>query len=353
MFASFLLSGSSAAERLHQLRSKNVHRHWAEFCIESARPEWVSEVAPAIERMRARLAAVNLENSIKRAARFGFHPAMVADLPDLEFALNDLDLSAPKVLWIAGSQAALQLPAVGIVGSRQCTPYGTEVTRALVSTLPQDFAIVSGGALGIDATAHRAAVDCGVPTISYLAGGADKLYPTANMPLFEQILSKGGALVAECAPGTPPGRWRFLQRNRLIAAHSKVLVVSECGYRSGARNTARIAAELGRPVFAAPGPITSSASLGCNLMIEHGTAFCLSDVERPLDLLLGRESRQQSRFGRPDGETRVLDDLETEPQTAKEIAMRSGITLREVHRVLEALEERNEVRKRGDKWLKA
>ena len=303
--------------------------------------------------MRARLARLDLDQSIERAARFGFKPILVAELSALESAFGELGLAAPKVLWVAGDVNALLLPAMGIVGSRQCTSYGVEVTRAMVATLPQDFAVVSGGALGIDAAAHRSAVECGVPTVSYLAGGPDKLYPSANMPLFEQILVNGGALVAECAPGTPPGRWRFLQRNRLIAAHSRLLIVAECGFRSGARNTARIAAELGRPVFAAPGPITSSASLGCNLMIEHGTAFCLSDVERPLDLLLGRETKQLQRFGRPEGETRVLDDLEHEPSTAEDLAQRSGITLREVHRILEALEARNEVRKRGSGWSRA
>lgn len=347
--AGFLVRQVSAARLLSELKSDSVVQKWCDYC-ESDDPALTKFVPAAVERLRLRFQRIDLNQAISRAAVFDFVPRMVKHFPQLEQQFLDLGPAAPRVLWVAGDAQVVELPGLGLVGSRQCTGYGVSVVQGLIDRLTDGQSVVSGGALGIDTAAHRAALTVGVPTVSYLAGGPDRLYPSANLPLFERIKRAGGALIAECAPGTPPGRWRFLQRNRLIAAQSKVLVVAECGYRSGARNTATIAGDLGRAVFAAPGPINSSASAGCNLMIAHDRAQCLADFDEPIDTLLGHVSKREHRRRRPPNEQRISDELEPTGQSADELACRAGLSVREAVKALESLLDRNEARRIGDKW---
>lgn len=335
---------------LDELQRPNVQMIWSEYCA-AIDSDLLPFVASAVERMRLRLDRLDLAAAISRAAAFDFEPVAISDLPLVERQFLDLGPAAPRVLWIAGNPQALELTSLGVVGSRQCSNYGVAVVRGVIDRLTESQAVVSGGAVGIDSAAHRAAVDNGVPTVSYLAGGPDRLYPSVNLPLFAAIKQSGGALVAECAPGTPPGRWRFLQRNRLIAAHSRVLLVAECGYRSGARNTARVAGEIGRAVYAAPGPVTASASAGCNLMIAQGTAECMADFDEPVDALTGSITKEENTRWRPANERRVLDELEEQGQALDELAFRAGLSLRETAKALESLEERHEAKKRGELWM--
>lgn len=351
MLSGFLVRDSEAGLLLHELHEPGVYEMWAERILR-AEPDLLPHLDSAIERMRLRASHFDLDVALARAQIFGFKPHLIANNDALQSQLFDLGYGAPRVLWLAGSTDVLDLPAVGIVGSRQCSSYGLTVASGVIANLTDDHCVVSGGAIGIDAGAHRTALKNGIPTISYLAGGPDRLYPTANLPLFDLIIKGGGAVISECAPGTPPGRWRFLQRNRLIAAHSKVLVVAECGYRSGARNTARIAGELGRAVYAAPGPITSSASAGCNLMIAQGTAECLTDFDEVADALTGSVSKIEYQRWRPPIEQRTLDELEPEGSTESEICIGAGLSRREVCKALESLSERGEAQKRGERWFR-
>lgn len=339
------------AQLIEELRSGRATQLWRELCA-AHEPDLVNFLPSAIDRLNLRLARVDLPQALRRAADFDFRPQLVSEFPNLERSLLDLGAAAPRVVWIAGDTSVLNLDSLGMVGSRQCSSYGISVVRGVLERLTDSHSVVSGGAIGIDSAAHRIALENGIPTVSYLAGGPDRLYPSLNLPLFESIKRAGGALVAECAPGTPPGRWRFLQRNRLIAAQSRVLLVAECGYRSGARNTARIAGELGRTVYAAPGQLTSSASAGCNLMISYGTAQCLTDFDEPVDALTGAEPRNKAPRWRPANEQRVLDELETTGQSLIDIANRAGLSIREASKTLEALTERGEARKRGEAWVR-
>lgn len=180
-----------------------------------------------------------------------------------------------------GSATGLSL---ALVGSRASTRYGEQVASQMAAQLADHGAVVvSGGAYGIDAAAHRGALRTG-RTISVSAGGVDRLYPAGNATLLQEVIEHG-ALVAEVPPGCQPGRHRFLSRNRLIAAMSQATVVIEAAWRSGALSTARHAADLGRPLGAVPGPVTSMESAGCHRLLREG-AVCVTDADEALELVL-------------------------------------------------------------------
>jgi DNA processing protein len=196
--------------------------------------------------------------------------------------LNDLQDSAPAMLFVEGNQRSLLdlKEAVSIVGSRTASPYGLQVTKALVTELATaSRATVSGGAIGIDAEVHATSVGLDLTTIAVMAGGMDRKYPKANLALFNRI-REHGALVSELPPGVAPTRWRFLQRNRLIAALTPTTVVIEAGIRSGSIRTANNSLELDRELLAVPGSILSGTSLGTNALIADNKALPLCDLRQ-------------------------------------------------------------------------
>jgi len=194
---------------------------------------------------------------------------------------DDLHDSAPALLFIEGERSTLAdlSQAVSIVGSRVATSYGLQVTSSLVRELAQvSRPTVSGGAVGIDAQVHRASIERELPTLAVMAGGMDRKYPSANFKLFKKI-SDQGALLSELPPGVAPTRWRFLQRNRLIAALTPTTVVIEAGIRSGSIRTANNALELSRELYAVPGSVLSGTSLGTNALIADNKAQILCDLK--------------------------------------------------------------------------
>ncbi|MFB2555002.1 DNA-processing protein DprA [Herbiconiux liangxiaofengii] len=246
------------------------------------------EVSSALERWRPRLASRTVVASLRSAARIEAR-LLVPGTPDWPPVFDDLGPHAPLALWVRGSLRALAHPAglVAIVGSRDATNYGEHVAMELASGLTdRGFAIVSGAAYGIDGMAHRAALVSGGITVAYLAGGVDRLYPAAHHDLLLRVAASG-AIVSELPCGTAPTKWRFLQRNRLIAAASQATVVVEAGRRSGSLNTAGHAAALGRPLGAVPGPITSSTSAGCHRLLREYDATCVTSAADVVELVLG------------------------------------------------------------------
>ncbi len=155
--------------------------------------------------------------------------------------------------------------------------------EASAGLVDRGFAIVSGGAYGIDGMAHRAALASDGTTIAFLAGGIDRFYPLGHESLLTRI-AQTGAVVSELPCGAAPTKWRFLQRNRLIAAASQATVVLEAGIRSGSLNTAGHAAALGRPLGAVPGPVTSPASAGCHRLLREFDAMCVVDADQMAEL---------------------------------------------------------------------
>ncbi|OFN71752.1 DNA processing protein DprA [Rothia sp. HMSC078H08] len=199
--------------------------------------------------------------------------------------LNDLGPARPYGLWCRGDSRHLldvaSAPSVALVGSRDPSIYGTEATTHLAAELARrGYTVISGGAMGIDIAAHRAALTqqgSDLPTIAFMAGGLDRLYPAQNSDALNMIVNRG-LIMSEVSVGNTPTRWRFLERNRLIAALARHTIVVEARWRSGALNTARHAMEIGRTLWAVPGQINSPNSVGTNRLLRDGLAQTLTEA---------------------------------------------------------------------------
>jgi DNA processing protein len=236
----------------------------------------------ALGRWRARLPGLPGDGEIEATCRDGTRLVCPGD-PQWPERLDELGSARPYALWLRGRAdlPAACLRSVSVVGSRAATGYGAHVAGEIAADLAeQGWVIVSGGAYGIDAAAHRGALVAKALTIAVLACGVDHPYPAGHADLFAEIAAQG-LIVSEWPPGCHPARMRFLIRNRAIAALTCGTVIVEAGERSGALNTARHAAELGRPLMAVPGPATSSQSVGSHRIIrEWGATLvtCAADV---------------------------------------------------------------------------
>lgn len=254
----------------------------------------------------------------------------------------------PLALWARGRPLdEFGDHSVAIVGARAASGYGAHVAADLAYGVAEaGLGVVSGAAYGIDGAAHRGALAAGGRTIAVLACGIDVVYPSGHDTLFGHIL-KQGSLVSEYPPGSAPARFRFLTRNRLIAAFGDGTVVVEAGRRSGARNTAATARALGRPLLGVPGPITSAMSVGCHDLLRTGDATIAATTEDILETVgpLGAVARDVGA-----GQRSAIDELERLEQRVLEclgvrrgrpverVAAESGVdpdTLRSVLPVLE------------------
>lgn len=280
-------------------------------------------------------------------------PAAVDDLPD-----------PPWCLWMVGSAcpAGLARNSVAIVGARACTDYGQRVAQDLAYEVGgHGVTITSGGAFGIDAAAHQAALAADAPVLAVMAGGLDRFYPSANTDLLRQVAASG-VVLAEVPPGTAPMRSRFLRRNRLIAALGNGTVVVEAGWRSGALSTARAANDLLRPVGAVPGPVTSATSAGCHRLIREAEAVLVTGAQEVLELIrpVGTVDEHE-----PAVQPGLLDDLS--PEQAKvldalparagaafdPLVRASGLAPAQVSAALGLLELGGQVHRSGANWLRS
>ncbi len=284
-------------------------------------------------------------------------------------ALDDLQLGAPLCLWVRGPhEVPVRGKLAALVGSRDSTTYGSSVTADMASGLmTRGLSVISGGAYGIDGQAHRAALatfqgGSGPPTIALLACGVDRYYPAGNEEMLRAIAERG-LLISEVPPGSSPTRWRFLQRNRLIAALAGVTVVVEARWRSGALNTAHHAAGLGRPVGAVPGSVHSANSAGCHRLLRDGTAVCVTDAADVVELAgpLGSEPYgDQARESQApamdhDGLTipdlLVLDGLPVRASTTVDkLSVVAGLSTREIISGLARLELGGLAVRTGEGW---
>jgi DNA processing protein len=242
-------------------------------------------------------------------------------------SLDDLRERAPFCLWAhgPGDPAALSGDrSIAMVGSRASTPYGEDCAGSFAAQLAAEgIPILSGGAYGIDAAAHRGALAAGGPTLAILAGGLDKLYPRGNDSLLRAIRERH-VLLSEAPPGTAPTRWRFLERNRLIAALARVTVVVEASWRSGALSTARRAQDLMRSVAAVPGPVSSAASAGCHRLIREQGATLVTEAQEIRELLARSEPAGDSHHAQQD----ELDILPPEDRRVRDaVPPRSATTV--------------------------
>ena len=213
---------------------------------------------------------------------------------DNDWPISLADLATPPIgLVIAGDRSVLLKldKSISIVGSRQPTNYGLQLSYSLASqaSLAQ-LVVVSGGAYGIDTASHQGALSAGGLSIAVLAGGINRLYPLENQKLFKDI-TKSGLLISEVMPNVESKPYRFLIRNRLIAALSRSTVVVEAKFVSGSIRTARDAAEIFRPVFAIPGPVTSPLSEGCHRLIAERVADIATSRDEILEVITPLQMR--------------------------------------------------------------
>ena len=265
----------------------------------------------------------------------------------------------PMALWVIGEESLVDVTerACSIVGTRAATSYGEHQAADLAAGLAdRAVAVVSGGAFGIDGVAHRATLGADGVTVAVLAGGIDVPYPSAHVALLRRI-GERGLLVSEYPPGVRPARYRFLTRNRLVAALSGSTVVVEAGLRSGAASTAAWAEALGRPVCAYPGPVTSSASAGCHVLIRNG-AFLVTRVEEVVEMVgaAGEIAPEPDRPSTPldgltDAELRAYEALPRRAaRTIDQIAVAAGVPPTELLGPLATLELAGLVLRRDGEW---
>ncbi len=314
-----------------------------------------ADMQAAFDRWQPRVNSAAVLLALRQATRFGARLRVPEDA-DWFTSLNDLGPHAPIALWSRGTDEAARAltRSIALVGARAATGYGEHVTmEASAGLVDRGYAIVSGAAYGIDGMAHRAALASGGHTIAFLAGGVDRFYPSGHDALLTRIVETG-LVVSELPCGQPPTKWRFLQRNRLIAASSLATVVLEAGWRSGSLNTAGHALQLGRPIGAVPGPVTSAASSGCHRLLREGTAQCVTSPDEMAELapLADHESTAtvEAHSQRPEV-TRVLDALSARaPRTVADVAARSGLSTIETTSVLAVLELDGRVLEGGAGW---
>lgn len=267
------------------------------------------------------------------ARGFRFLARAGPDFPPLLRAIHD----PPPGLFLRGAAApeTLSRPAVAVGGARACSGYGASVARTLARELAAaGLVVVSGLARGVDAEAHRGALEAGGITVAVLGCGVDRDYPAVHAELARRIAERG-LVVSEYAPGVEPAPWRFPARNRIIAGLCAAVAVVEARERSGALITADLALEEGREVFAVPGEITSALSAGTNDLLKLGA----SPLTRAADLLscFGLES-EPAAVAVEGAAGRLLELLREAPAGADELARRAGLDAGATARALVELE---------------
>lgn len=269
------------------------------------------------------------------------YPAPLRSIPD-----------SPALLYFCGGLQGLERPAVAIIGARTATEYGRRISAMLAADLvTAGMVVVSGGAYGIDAAAHRGALQAGGETIAVLGCGVDRVYPRSHAGLFREIIDHG-ALVSEYPLGTPPEGFRFPARNRIISGLVKGVVVVEATEKSGSLITARLALDQGREVFAVPGRIDSPKSVGTHRLLQQG-AHLVQTAEDILEGLswtngmFGADRKPERGDGSPalpPREQLLLDHLDAYPRDIDSIVRNTDFTIVELHSLLLQLELKGLVR---------
>lgn len=326
------------------------------------------QMREAIERWAVRAGDEDVAvagRDLDKIARLGGRLVIPGD-EEWPSMLDDLGPAAPLGLWVRGTVSLTRAlsRAVAVVGARAASNYGTKCASDLAWDLAaHGITVVSGGAFGIDAAAHRAAIAREAPTIAFMAGGVDRFYPAANADLFEQILATG-AIVSETAPGMTPMRHRFLLRNRLIAASAQVSVIVEAGWRSGALNTARHALELSRQVAAFPGSVYSASSTGAHRLVREHEAELVTCSD---DVIALMDDHAPALFDTDSGASQRPDPLEdlgerekiclnaltvSKPLDVGTIASRAGLTITGALSSLTVLDLAGLAERRDTRWVK-
>lgn len=302
-------------------------------------------------------AALDLDRARVRLETRGTRVLVIGD-PD--WPLDDDLPGAPAVLLVEGvvKEAVTRRPRVAVVGTRAATPHGLDDAVAIGAALAREgVVVVSGMAIGIDGAAHRGTLDAGGTAVGVVATGLDVEYPRRHSLLYRRVRERG-AVVSEVAFGTQPNPARFPVRNRIIAGLADAVVVVEATLKGGARITADLALEYGRPVLAVPGSRRNASAAGCNHLIADGAVPLLdpSDVMVALGLTAGSRDGWGGEGPRtpPKGDAAAVHRaLGGEPATADQLASRTGLTPPQVAVAVVALKRDGWVsQERGMVWPK-
>lgn len=271
--------------------------------------------------------------------------------PDFPEVLRQLD-KPPKQLYHTGAPLVelLKRPSVAIVGTRDITPYGRQVTTELATRLAeQGVVIISGLALGVDAVAHQAALEAGGLCIAVLPCPLDKIVPSTNRHLARQLLEQGGAWVSEYETGTVPQRQYFIARNRLMSGLANAVLITEAGEKSGAVHTANFALNQGRDVLAVPGSVYAPGSVGIHNLFKASKAAPVTEVGDILSVLGLNNHKTAARHvrGRNAYEQTVLDLMLQGVSDGGQLLEQSSLTAAEFNQVLTMLEIGGKIRPLG------
>lgn len=254
----------------------------------------------------------------------------------------------PKTLYVKGKITEEDRLAVAIIGTRRPSLYGMQMAEHLATDLSQrGITIVSGGARGIDSCAHRAAIKAGARTICVLGCGIDIVYPPENRGLFEDI-SQSGAVISEFEMSTPPNKYNFPRRNRLISGLSLGVVVVEAAEKSGTMTTVTHALEQGREIFSVPGRADTATSKGTNRLLKEGAKLIesaddiISELE-PLKVLKNLTCRKALDLQEP--EKSVYDLISFEPVQFDDILQKSNLQQVKIYSVLTSLELKQAIKR--------
>jgi DNA processing protein len=339
-----------------RIRRRLLDRFGTPTAVFAAAPSELRDVegvgAKLMERIVRAADEIDVEEEIALCERHAIsiltefdanYPRCLGEIPD-----------PPGLLFVRGTLTPADALGIGIVGTRHATAYGLRQAQRLAASLARaGLAIISGLARGIDAAAHRGALEAGGRTLGILASGVMNIYPPEHNEL-AVLVAANGALISEQPPRSAPLSGTFPQRNRIISGMSLGVIVIEAAERSGALITARHAMEQGRDVFAVPGNVDSRASRGCHRLLRDGATLVESadDVLEQLGPLVeaaasedGREIHHPAELLLNDMEQKVLDGIRGEATTIDELVILSGLPVPQVLATLSVLEMRHLIRR--------
>ena len=274
------------------------------------------------------------EDEIKFIEKYKIKPLFLTDKEYPQRLLNCYD--SPSLLFYRGDADLNTSKIVAIIGTRNFSDYGKQITEKLVKELSaQNVLVVSGMAFGIDAIAHKAAYKNKLPTVGILAHGLDQIYPAEHANLAKEMLKHGGGLLTEFCSKTKPDKHNFPTRNRIVAGMSDATIVIESGIKGGSMITAELANGYNKDVFAFPGKVTDTKSAGCNYLIKSNKAMLLTDAQELIEVMgweeksrkSGVRSQRELFIELTKDEKIVVDILkEKETVTIDEINLQSGLS---------------------------
>jgi DNA processing protein len=335
--------------RLLQAYFDTMHKAWCAGTADLARAGLDQKTISAIVETRK---TIDPQKELDMMTKQGIH-ALTWEDADYPIRLKDVK-DAPPVLFMRGAISAIDALAIGIVGTRNASVYGREATEMLATDLAKSgFTVVSGLARGIDAVAHKTAIEQNGRTIAVLGSGVDVIYPPEHRKLAQQIV-ENGAIISDYPPGTQPDATHFPPRNRIISGLSMGVVVVEADERSGALITTQFAAEQGRDVFAVPGNIFSKTSRGTNKLIQTGAKLVTSvndileeynvdTVASQLELL----RTAQDEIEKTDVEQRILNALSVDPIEINALIRQIDLPTEEITTALTMLELKGLIKQAG------